>query len=94
MGELGLFYRFAPVVLIGGSLVPHGGQNPLESARLDCAILHGPHMFNFIEVAAELAAAGATQEVVTPQDIAASVTRHLSDEPFRGEHARAAGPVP
>lgn len=49
LGELGLFYRLAPVVLIGGSLVPHGGQNPLEPARLGCAVLHGPHMANFAD---------------------------------------------
>jgi 3-deoxy-D-manno-octulosonic-acid transferase len=49
LGELGLLYRLAPVVLIGGSLVPHGGQNPLEPARLGCAVLHGPHMANFAD---------------------------------------------
>lgn len=49
LGELGLFYRLAPVVFIGGSLVPHGGQNPLEPARLGCAVLHGPWMANFAD---------------------------------------------
>ena len=34
IGELGLFYRLSPVVLMGGSLVPHGGQNPIEPAKL------------------------------------------------------------
>jgi len=47
MGELGLFYRLATFAFIGGSLVRHGGQNPLESARLSCAVLAGPHTFNF-----------------------------------------------
>lgn len=50
IGELGLFYRLAPIVFMGGSLVKHGGQNPIEPAKLDCAVLHGPHVFNFAEV--------------------------------------------
>ena len=47
MGELGLFYRLATFAFVGGSLVRHGGQNPLEPARLNCAVLAGPHTFNF-----------------------------------------------
>ena len=58
-GELGLFYRIAQIVFIGGSLIPHGGQNLLEAALLNCAILHGPHMDNFIDIAEELKKADA-----------------------------------
>ena len=47
LGELGLFYRLAPFAFIGGSLIPHGGQNPLEPARLHCAVMTGPHTQNF-----------------------------------------------
>lgn len=54
MGELGIFYRLASVVFVGGSLIPHGGQNPLEPARLECAIVFGPHMENFLEIVEEL----------------------------------------
>jgi 3-deoxy-D-manno-octulosonic-acid transferase len=50
MGELGLFYRLAPIVFMGGSLVPHGGQNPIEAIKLDASIVHGPHVFNFADV--------------------------------------------
>ena len=58
IGELGLFYRLATVALVGGSLVPHGGQNPLEAARLNCPILIGPHAWNFEEAVARLLEAG------------------------------------
>lgn len=54
LGELGLIYRLAPVVFIGGSLVRHGGQNPIEAAKLGSAIVHGPHVWNFAEVYAAL----------------------------------------
>jgi 3-deoxy-D-manno-octulosonic-acid transferase len=55
LGELGLFYRLAGACLVGGSLVPHGGQNPLEPARLGCPILLGPHTANFVEPVARVA---------------------------------------
>lgn len=54
VGELGLFYRLAPAVFIGGSLIRHGGQNPIEAAKLRCAIVHGPHIWNFAEIYAAL----------------------------------------
>jgi 3-deoxy-D-manno-octulosonic-acid transferase len=47
LGELGLFYRASRFAFLGGSLVAHGGQNPLEAARLETAILAGPHTENF-----------------------------------------------
>lgn len=54
LGELGLFYRLADVALIGGSLVTHGGQNPLEPARLGCPVIAGPHMGNFAAITESL----------------------------------------
>ena len=63
MGELGLLFRLAPVVFVGGSLVKHGGQNPIEPAKLGAAILHGPHVWNFAEVYAALDAAHGAERV-------------------------------
>jgi 3-deoxy-D-manno-octulosonic-acid transferase len=54
LGELGLIYRLAPVVFMGGSLVSHGGQNPIEAIKLGAAILHGPFISNFAEIYAAL----------------------------------------
>src|SRR5512137_864889 len=48
MGELARLYAVASVVFIGGSLIPHGGQNILEPAAYGCPVLHGPHMGNFV----------------------------------------------
>lgn len=58
MGEMGLFLRLAPIALIGGSLVPIGGHNPVEAAQLDTAILYGPYMTNFPEITRQLDEAG------------------------------------
>lgn len=79
IGELGLWYRLAEVVFVGGSLVAHGGQNLLEPAKLDCAILSGPHTANFARVAAEMTAAGAMREVGGPAALTAAVAELLSD---------------
>lgn len=89
LGELGLWYRLAPIALVGGSLVPKGGQNLLEPARLDCAVLHGPHIGNFTEVAAALAQAGAAQ-TVTADTLASTVAALLADPARRQAMADAA----
>jgi 3-deoxy-D-manno-octulosonic-acid transferase len=88
MGELGNWYRLADLVFIGGTLVPHGGQNPLEPARLGCAVLHGPHIFNFAEIAAGLTQAGAARPVADTASLIAAVEGLLSDATAR--HAMAA----
>ena len=66
MGELGLFYRLAPIVFMGGSLVAHGGQNPIEAVKLGASIVHGPHVFNFTDVYEALDNAGGARRADTP----------------------------
>jgi 3-deoxy-D-manno-octulosonic-acid transferase len=89
-GELGLFYRIAPIAFIGGSLIPHGGQNMLEAAVLKCAILHGPHIANFQAIAGELAQAGASRPVDGAEALAAAVAALLADPGAATEMADAA----
>lgn len=79
IGELGLWYRLAEVVLMGGSLVPHGGQNLLEPAKLDCAIVTGPHTGNFTQRVAEMSAAGALREVGGPAELTNVLDELLRD---------------
>ena len=49
-GELGIFYKLADFIFIGGSFVPHGGQNPIEAAYFCNNIFHGKYIENFLEV--------------------------------------------
>ena len=49
-GETSKFYELSNITFLGGSLVPHGGQNPLEPARMGSYILHGPNIQNFTEI--------------------------------------------
>lgn len=90
MGELGLFYRLVGIVFIGKSLVPLGGQNPLEAARLDCAIVHGPHMMNFEDITRRLKASDAAAEVADEKELEAAVARLLDDGNQRDKMAGAA----
>ena len=93
MGELGLLYRLAPACFVGGSLVPHGGQNIFEPARLDCAITHGPHMHNFAAVAEEFASADAATQVGDAQALAVAISSMLGDEERRDAMCRSAQQV-
>ena len=77
LGELGLFYRVAHLALVGGSLIPHGGQNPIEPALFGVPVLHGPHVENFTDVIRALAHAGAALEVRDGRSIAACLEQLL-----------------
>ena len=90
LGELGLLYRLAPVVFIGGSLVPHGGQNPIEAAKLGAAILHGPHVANFAEIYGALDAAHGAEIVGDGQRLTAALAALLSQPERRDRLATAA----
>ena len=89
LGELGLFYRLASVVLVGGSLIPRGGQNPLEPARLGAAVLFGPHMDNFAVVGNEMESAGAAFTVRDEVSLDETVARLLTDRDARDRAASA-----
>ena len=49
-GKTKSFYSILKNIFLGGSLIKHGGQNPLEAVRYNCNILHGPNIFNFTEI--------------------------------------------
>lgn len=87
MGELGVFYRLADVAFVGGSLVRHGGQNILEPALLETAILHGPHLFNFASILATFTACGASRTVFDAASLAEAARLLLHDVSLRNKMA-------
>lgn len=89
VGELGLFYRLAPLVYVGGSLVPHGGQNPIEPAKLGSALLHGPHVHNFADIYAAFDRAGAALPVADGEALARVLPELLNDAGLLRQMARA-----
>ena len=91
MGELGLFYRLAPVAFIGKSLTASGGHNPVEPALLGAAILSGPAVGNFAGLYRDLVAADAAELVADGAALAVAVDRLLGDPALRhGRTQRAA----
>lgn len=89
LGELGLFYRLARLAFVGGSLVAHGGQNPLEPARLSCPVLVGPHTWNFAEILARMEAAGGLLRIDPGPDPAGALAEAVSAMLTNDARARA-----
>jgi 3-deoxy-D-manno-octulosonic-acid transferase len=90
LGELGLFYRLAPLVLMGKSLIGQGGQNPLEPARLGASVLFGPHMGNFIDIAQRMREAKAAIQVADQDDLTGVLRARLNDPALLAIEGRAA----
>ncbi|CAE6891595.1 lipid IV(A) 3-deoxy-D-manno-octulosonic acid transferase [Ectopseudomonas khazarica] len=90
MGELLFLYALADIAFVGGSLVANGGHNLLEPAALGKPVLSGPHLFNFLEIAAQLRAAGALSEVANAAQLAER-TATLLDTPAEAQRMSAAG---
>jgi 3-deoxy-D-manno-octulosonic-acid transferase len=74
LGEMPAYYAAADVALLGGSFAPLGGQNLIESAACGCALVMGPHTFNFAQAAVGALAAGAAVRV---PDVEAAVQQAL-----------------
>jgi 3-deoxy-D-manno-octulosonic-acid transferase len=80
LGELGVFYRLCPLAVMGGSFVPHGGQNPLEPARLGAAVLSGPHIDNFRDIFRILVASGGVEVLTSNDQLTARVGSLLEND--------------
>jgi 3-deoxy-D-manno-octulosonic-acid transferase len=89
LGELGLWYRLAPVVFMGKSLEWTGGQNPLEPARLKCALIFGPSMSNFEQISGDLLSCGAAQSISDQAGLSAVLDDLLCDRETMQKMARA-----
>jgi 3-deoxy-D-manno-octulosonic-acid transferase len=74
-----LFYRLVRFCFIGGSLIRHGGQNPLEPAKLECAVLAGPHTFNFTTAYEAVFREQGAGRVNSTAEIAALASKLLAD---------------
>lgn len=90
LGEMGLWYRLAPVAFLGGSLAPLGGHNPFEPAALGCALVAGPSTRNFAPAYAALASAGGYRAVLSADALAPTVAALLDDPAGRERMVAAA----
>jgi 3-deoxy-D-manno-octulosonic-acid transferase len=91
-GELKFFYELADVVFVGKSLMAEGGQNPIEPAALGKAVVFGPHMENFTDIARAFLAAQAVVQVADAEELEQAFGELLAAAPRRavmGSTARA-----
>jgi len=80
-GEVLNFYNLTKLVFMGGSLVPHGGQNPLEPARLGNTIIHGPYVDNFKEVYSFLKKLKLSIKINKPSQIEKILIKNIKHSP-------------
>ena len=86
MGELGLFYTLSDIAFVGGSLVPWGGHNPMEPARLHNVVLSGKNVMNFQETFDLLKAENAVIMLNNEKDFASKVKSFFENEDVAKEY--------
>jgi 3-deoxy-D-manno-octulosonic-acid transferase len=79
MGELGLFYRLCPLVVMGGTFADVGGHNPIEPGQAGCTVFWGPVGYNFLTVLEDFRAAQAIVEVADENALAEKLAAALAD---------------
>ncbi|PPR64297.1 MAG: 3-deoxy-D-manno-octulosonic acid transferase [Alphaproteobacteria bacterium MarineAlpha3_Bin7] len=80
IGELGLFFSLSKITFMGKSLVPLGGQNPIEPLKLGSAVIHGPHMSNFTEIVKELCEFDCAVQIDDPNQLFTEIFDLLSNK--------------
>ncbi|MDR1031528.1 MAG: 3-deoxy-D-manno-octulosonic acid transferase [Holosporales bacterium] len=80
IGELGTFYALADIALVGGSLIPRGGHNMLEPAKLRCSVMYGPYMYHFKELDQAFRNASAATVVNNAEELVNRITEQIEDK--------------
>ena len=76
-GKTKSFYKVCKNVFLGGSLIKHGGQNPLEAVRYGCNIMHGPNVSNFKEIYEFLKKKNVTNKIIDQKQLASVLSKTL-----------------
>jgi 3-deoxy-D-manno-octulosonic-acid transferase len=90
MGEMPAYFALADLALIGGTLLPFGGQNLIEAAACGCPALVGPHTWNFAQAAEDALACGAARRVADAADATRTAQELLADRAALGAMRKAA----
>lgn len=80
IGEMGIWYDVINIVFIGGSLIPHGGQNFMEPSRVRDAVVVGPHMHNFTDAMNRAKKADAVIQVTDTEELQEAITQLLENK--------------
>jgi 3-deoxy-D-manno-octulosonic-acid transferase len=79
-GQTKPFFKICKTIFLGGSIIKHGGQNPLEAARFGCKILHGPHVWNFSEIYDLLKKNNVSKKIISPNQLTYEVDKILNNK--------------
>ena len=82
IGKMGTFYSLSAIVFMGGTLIEHGGHNPIEPIHFKKPVLYGPNMFNFREICHILNNAGA-QQVMHKEELSSKLIELFDDRDKR-----------
>ncbi len=78
-GQTKSIYNICKNVFLGGSLINHGGQNPLEATRFGCNILHGPNIDNFKEIYKYLGDLNVSSKINNSSQLISKLNKFLSE---------------
>ena len=78
-GKTKSFFKICKTVFLGGSIIKHGGQNPIEAVKYGCKVLHGPNVWNFEEIYTLLNKYGSSQKVNRLNELISGVDRSLKN---------------
>ena len=79
-GKTKPFFKICKTVFLGGSLIKHGGQNPIEAARFGCKILHGPNIWNFEEIYKLLKKYKVSNKIINSNQLSLKVDKMLNNK--------------
>ena len=77
-GKTKLFYKACKNIFLGGSLIEHGGQNPLEATRYGCKVLHGPNISNFREIYKFLNKKNLSRKITNQDQLFNSIIKYIN----------------
>ena len=77
-GKTKLFYKACKNIFLGGSLIEHGGQNPLEATRYGCKVLHGPNVSNFREIYKFLNKKNLSRKITNQDQLVNNIIKNLN----------------
>ena len=91
VGKMGLVYSLSKIAFVGGSLLEGlSGHNPLEPARLDCAVITGTHISSFADTYMSMFAFEGVDRVLAPEELAPAVLKYMTNSKARKAKAEAA----
>ena len=77
-GQTKSFFKICKTVFLGGSIINHGGQNPLEAVRYGCNVIHGPNIWNFDEIYSLLKKYEVSNKIMNPSQLTVKIDKILN----------------